>query len=219
MAPTTRSRAVASGGARGGSRKSFLAAQYEYFICREHGSSTFPVPPRWRGHPQVSLHSYYGLSSLNYTVCGCFFLALLLLYPERALYKTELLEAGLYIWQGLISYQCDVVDIGIPSWSHPADRISATILTLHQVIKYLLFVRCDGEWKFATTPFFALALPIGLYCFSRSNRACTERDLPGYVRWHIAWHIAFPGTMMTFYCLQFLVPLRATHCVVSGWLL
>ena len=69
-----------------------------------------------------------------------------------------------------------MVDIGIPSWSHPADRISATLFIFQQTCKYA-FMRCGGEWGRALKAFMVLSWVSGLWAFKRSGLACRERKL------------------------------------------
>ena len=101
------------------------------------------MPPEWRGTPALSPLSVYGLSSFNYSLVGLLLASLLAWRPQRALYAGEYVEAALWIWQGLISYKCDAIDLAVESWSHPVDRVSATIFTVSQVVKYSL-VTCGG---------------------------------------------------------------------------
>ena len=115
-----------------------------YYLSLEHGSDTDRVPRAWRDDPRFGRLSLYGLSSLNYSLTGCLLLALLHLSSEQRITASRI-EAAFWVWQGLISYQCDVVDIGIRSWSHPVDRISATIFTVQQAVKYIFLVRCSAS--------------------------------------------------------------------------
>ena len=119
------------------------------------------------------------------------------------------------VWQGFISFQCDVVDLGIPSWSHPADRISATLFIFQQSCKYA-FMRCGGEWGRALKAFMVLSWISGLWAFKRSGLACRERKLREYRFWHVTWHIAFPVLQISFYLAQFLAPADAVRCRCLG---
>ena len=105
-------------------------------------------------------------------------LTLLIARPERSLHLTEeYTEAVLWIWQGLISFKCDALDLGIRSWSHPTDRISAVVFTLQQSLKYCL-VSCRGPWSAPLSCGLTLGLVVGGYCFRRS---CRGRDVCKYV--------------------------------------
>ena len=177
----------------------------------EHGSETDKVPAKWRKSPRFKVWSLYGLSSFNYTLTGLLLCALMYARPERSLYAAEKIEAALWILQGLISFKCDVLDIGIRSWSHPVDRISATIFTLQQVLKYLV-VRCAGAWG---TPMYAglfALVAVGVLCFRQSCLACRHKQLEAFRFWHITWHIVFPAPMAGFYLAAYLAPAEKIHC-------
>jgi hypothetical protein len=188
-------------------KESFL----QYYLSLEHGSETDKVPAAWRRSSLLAPSSLYGLSSFNYALVGLLLCALCMMEPQRALYSGEQLEAALWIWQGFISFKCDAVDLGIRSWSHPVDRISATVFTLVLVVKYC-FMECIGAWGDAIYVSLSIFLIAGLYCFRRSCQACRAHDLRGYRFWHIAWHFAFPLAMAFFYFCQFLAPAEAVSC-------
>ena len=174
-----------------------------YYLSLEHGSERDKVPANWRGSLLLSHTSMYGLSSFTYTLTGMLLLYLLRIHPQEAwLYAGEPFEALLWIWQGLISYKCDVIDLGVRSWSHPTDRISATVFTLQQVVKYL-HVRCGGPWGSALQAFLYGGLVVGVWCFQRSCKACRRHCIASYRFWHISWHLVFPGVAATFYLAKF----------------
>jgi hypothetical protein len=186
-----------------------------YYLSLEHGSETDRVPTRWRSSPLLQPCTLYGLSSFNYSYIGVLLLALIGLRPERSLYAAERVEALLWIWQGFISFKCDAVDLGaaaasltscahvppsplprrpsctgavptgVRSWSHPVDRISATLFTLQQLVKYT-FVSCSGTMGVSLYVALFLCLGAGVYCFRRSCHACRELRLEDYRRWSVA---------------------------------
>ena len=186
----------------------------EYYFSLEHGSETDKVPEKWRYSPKFGAFSVYGLSSFAYSLVGFLLLGLQYARPERSLYAAEPFEPVLYIWQGLISYQCDCIDLGIRSWSHPTDRISATVFTALMVVKYC-FARCRGPLGVPLYLSLFVMLVVGLMCFNRSCIACREANPDAYRKWHVAWHFAFPSTMMVFYSFQYLAPLESVACTMA----
>ena len=186
-----------------------------YYLSLEHGSETDKVPAAWRRHPLMQPMTLYGTSSFTYSVAGVYLLTLLYMRPERAVYKAEYAEALLLIWQGAISFKCDVLDIGVRSWSHPVDRISATLFTCQQALKYC-FVRCTGSWGAVLYLLFGV-LALGIRCFSASCVACREKDVLAFRFWHVTWHYLFPSAMIVFYSMQYLAPLNAMHCTLVEW--
>ena len=183
-------------------------------LSLEHGGD-IRVPPAWRSEPRLSRTSLYALSSLTYSCVGLLIFGLLSLRPGAALHPTlEHAEAALFVWQGLISYQCDAIDLGIPSWSHPVDRLSATAFTLLLAAKHALFVRCAGEWgRLLHAAFWAVGA-VGGVCFSRSCEACRAQRLEAYAFWHVAWHLAFPLAISGFYLAQFLAT-ESVQCALA----
>ena len=97
-----------------------------YFTEKNHWGSECYVPSDWCKYKD--LMNMYSLSSFSYCAFGIFFLYNI--QNQKPLYKYEWVEGYLWIWQGLISYQCDAVNFGVRSISHPIDRISATLLTI-----------------------------------------------------------------------------------------
>lgn len=185
----------------------------ESFLSLEHGPPPNTVPREWRKDARLRPCTPYGLSSFNYSLVGLVLLSLLIARPERAIYSYEYFEAVAWLWQGLISFQCDVRDLGIRSYSHPVDRVSATLFTVQQCGKYL-FISCSGRWGAALYAFTTIGFVVGLLSFRRSCQATRERRLADYARWHTTWHVAFPLTMAVFYLVQFLAPLEAVQCAV-----
>ena len=181
-------------------------------LSLEHGSEIDKVPPEWRGNPQLSLTSVYGLSSFMFTVTGILLAVLLVHSPDRWFHPVQSVEAILWIWQGLISYKCDAIDLGVPSWSHPTDRISAIAFSLS--CSYYAFIHCNGTYGRPLLTGLRGFAVIGMWCFVRSSRACRERDLAGYAFWHTSWHVWIPLAMMVFYLCAFLAPPRDCLCVV-----
>ena len=184
-------------------------------MSMRHGADTAPVPPEWRGHPRLSPTSIYGLSSLNYSLTGLLILLLLRQRPERSFYALEKAEACLWIWQGIISFKCDALDLGVDSWSHPADRVSATLFILQQTLKFC-FVSCEGSLGRPLLYAMYAGLAAGGWCFHCSSVACRNRLQEAYRFWHIAWHLAFPVTMALFHLAVYHAPAHAVHCVISG---
>ena len=174
--------------------KGFVHEVLDFCTDREHGTKANQVPAAWRAHH--SLCSLYALSSFAYCVFGIFFLTSI---PKHGrLYDLEALEGLLYIWQGFASFQCDAVDLGVPSISHPVDRVSACGFLLWQIGKYTLFAARGslGPRALATFPVCLLA---GLYTFYRSAKAVDANDREGYFRWHTIWHFAFPVASLIHY--------------------
>ena len=188
----------------------------EYYFSLEHGSETDKVPLKWRSSPKLQPLTLYGLSSFNYSLAGLLLAVLLSVRPERSIYPFERVEAALWIWQGLISFKCDALDIGIRSWSHPVDRISAVVFTVQQTVKYC-FVRCGGTWGLPLYIFLFGVLGVGVSFFNKSCVACRNQDLEGFRMYHVLWHYIFPVTMAVFYCAQFLAPLSHVECRMAEW--
>ena len=128
------------------------------------------------------------------------------------MHASELVEGSAFIWQGLISFKCDVLDLGIRSWSHPADRISATLLMILIAARYILFVRCRAPLGMVMYTSLYIFIVFGLYCFNRSCIACRTKNLNEYRKWHVIWHCIYPGMMANFYLFQYLAPLEAMSC-------
>ena len=119
------------------------------------------------------------------------------------------------IGQGLISFKCDALDLGIRSWSHPTDRSSATILTILLTPRYVFFVRCAGPLGVTMYASLFVFLAVGLVCFNRSCIACREKNLDDYRKWHVSWHFTYPGMMVVFYLFQYLAPSDAISCSID----
>ena len=170
------------------------------------------VPRAWRNAAILQPLSLYGMSSFNYTLTGLWLLYLLHAHPERSLHFTlEYVEAWCYVWQGIISFKCDAVDLGVPSWSHPVDRICATLFTIQQSIKYC-FVDCRGPIQPPLAVLVSVVFVLGFYAFRQSCTACQERALRDYRYWHVTWHFAFPVAMCIFYAAQVLAPAHQIQC-------
>ena len=183
----------------------------EYYFSLEHGSETDKVPSQWRRYNYFAPCSFYGLSSFMYSLAGVWLLALQVIHPDRMLYSFEYSESILWIWQGLISYKCDALDMGVRSWSHPCDRISATLFTVFLLLKYT-FVDCVGRYGPHLLVVTTLLFLVGLYCFHRSCRACRAKSPRDYCFWHSTWHFVFPLTMIHFNSAQFLADAEAVSC-------
>lgn len=194
----------------------FLSSVAQHYLSRSHGGDADPVPHKWRNASILSPRSLYGLSSFNYSLSGLLLIGLLTVHPERALHSGEYVEAALLVWQGLISYRCDAIDLCVDSWSHPADRICATAFTLYYVIKHLS-VTCEGSLSTTIVTFVWSMLGVGLFAFSRSCRACHDEDLLAYAFWHTAWHVVFPVTLAVFHLAQYCATLSAMQCHMGSW--
>lgn len=190
-----------------------LKAFSRHFLSREHGGDRDPVPKSWQHATVLQPTTWYGLSSLYYSAAGMLLACLLALYPERGL-TGDGWVAALLVWQGIISFKCDVLDLCVPSWSHPADRISASAFIACMLIRFLL-VSCDGRMGSSLLAVVVFVLLIGFYAFHRSCRACHEVDLLSYARWHVRWHLAFPCGLALFWVAQFAVPLDDVHCYIN----
>ena len=103
--------------------------------------------------------------------------------------------------QGLVSYACDAVAIGVPSISHPIDRFSASLFVLQQVIKYVVFL-CSGALTPSAAIVFPSGLAVALYAFNRSVQTVDSRDAQAYFYWHTRWHLAIPMTAVAFYSFR-----------------
>ena len=181
------------------SRKGLFAFLFAFFTDREHGGTNAPVPAQWR--QRKGFWSVYAWSSFAYSATGVVYLLLLHRYPAKALYSNEILiEPALWIWQGVISFVCDFVDLGRLSWSHPADRFCACVFISSQVVKFFCFVRV---YTWPCLLLFPPALGGSLWIFGRSCLACTRRDAASYFFWHSAWHFALPSAGLLFYALRF----------------
>ena len=123
------------------------------------------------------------------------------LLHSNARHASEILiEPALWIWQGVISFVCDFVDLGRLSWSHPADRFCACVFISSQVVKFFYFFRaCSWPCLLIFPP----ALGGSLWIFGRSCLACTRRDAASYFFWHSAWHFALPSAGLLYYVLRF----------------
>ena len=190
-------------------------AIFNNLLTPEHGTETDKVPFEWRGDPRLSLFSVYGLSSFCYTLTGIWLAWLLAHRPERKFWPLMHVEAGLWIWQGLISYMGDVVDLGIPSWSHPADRIS--VLLFGGCGCYYIFLNCRGDYgRLLLTCLRGVGMA-AFYAFGRGSQACREAKLDAYRCWHTLWHTIFPFGMAAFYGSAFLLPEDACVCSVKPY--
>jgi hypothetical protein len=171
-----------------------VRALFDHFTDREHGTKANQVPAAWRQHR--GLCSLYALSSFAYCIFGVFFF--FAIPAHRRFYEREALEGLFFVWQGFISFQCDAVDLGVPSISHPIDRFSACAFMAWQFGKYVLCAARGllGARALATFP---LGVVAGLYAFWRSARAVDLSDREAYFRWHTIWHFAFPIANLVHY--------------------
>ena len=176
-----------------------LVGLYRHFTDLEHGAAC-TVPRAWRS--QVSLCSAYALSSLHFSVAGFVMMYAFARRPDRLLYPGEQHEAWLWVWQGLVSFQCDAVDLGIPSWSHPVDRLSATLVILHQCAKHYAAM-WRGEYSGVEAGVLNAGMAAGLLCYRRSCDAVHSKSLRGYLFWHAAWHLVLPTMMIVFCALRY----------------
>ncbi|KAL1523417.1 hypothetical protein AB1Y20_018357 [Prymnesium parvum] len=179
-----------------------LAAAVQFYTDREHGSKHCKVPLSWRAHR--GLLSLYSLSSLMFCLTGAYILLLCHAYPQRSLYTQQYVEGLLWIWSGCISYACDAVDLGVKSWSHPIDRLSATLFIAYNVLAYVAYARM-GALPVAATIEFPLSLMSGLFCFKRSGDAVHKGDMEGYFFWHTAWHFVLPITGILHFSLIYFI--------------
>jgi len=169
----------------------------EHFTNKEHGGKSNSVPSEWSKYKNLT--SVYSLSSLSYCVVGILFFCCI---PEQyRLYKYEIYEGFFWIWQGLISFQCDAVDLGIISISHPIDRISATVFVLWGASKFIL-LSIKGMLSWKTTIIFPIGITIGLYFFYKSNISCIKKKDKDYFYWHTLWHFSFPAAAFLFYIIH-----------------
>ena len=180
---------------------SVASALADYFLDREHGSKRNQVPEKWRQYR--TLWSVYPWSSFMFSLVGLNLFYLLERYPDKQLYAAEkAIEVPFFIWQGVASFLCDYVDLGVPSWSHPADRISATGFTIFQVVKFLV-VLPTGVWPLPAVLVFPPGLACGLFAFRKSWTAVDRHDAEAFFWWHAAWHFAFPIPAMIWHWLYF----------------
>ena len=176
-----------------------LGTAIDVLTDREHGSKHNQVPGQWRHGRQ--LWSVYAWSSWAYAVTGVTYLFLLHRYPSKALHAGESIDALLWMWQGVVSFWCDFIDLGVPSWSHPIDRISANAFILSQLIKFFIFVR---EVPWSCNLLFPPALTASLWTFRMSVLAVARKDAPAFFFWHTVWHFALPLAGVMFYVLRFI---------------
>ncbi|KAL3893693.1 MAG: hypothetical protein SGPRY_014056 [Prymnesium sp.] len=186
-----------------------LSAALSFYSDCEHGSQHCTVPRAWRAHS--SLTSPYSLSSLAFCIAGLYICLILHAFPSRALYPSQIVEGALWIWSGCISFVCDAVDLGVRSWSHPVDRLSASLFIAYNVLVYCTHVLA-GTMPIAATIEFPVALAAGLYCFNRSSDAVHRRDMEGYFFWHSMWHLVLPLSGV----LHFSLIVFSTITSVSG---
>ena len=173
---------------------SVIAFIIAFFTDREHGGTINQVPAHWR--QQKTVWTVYAWSSFAYTATGVVYLLLLHRYPTKALYSNEILiEPALWI-----SFVCDFVDLGILSWSHPADRFCACVFITSQVAKFLMFIRV---YSWPCLLLFPPALGVSLWIYGRSCLAVARRDAKAFFFWHSAWHFALPLAGLLFYALRF----------------
>jgi len=177
-----------------------LCAIADHFLDLDHGTRHCRVPAAWRQH--VHRLSLYALSSFFYAVVGAVLLLGLCLHPERTLYAGEWVEMLLWFWQAGASYWCDVIDLGIPSISHPIDRFSAVVFTVQQCVKYGL-VRCKGPLAHWLALSMSSGFILGLYCFHRSGVAVKKCEMQHYLRWHTLWHLSLPLNALSFIYLHY----------------
>jgi hypothetical protein len=185
-----------------------------HFLSLEHGGDRDPVPAKWRHAPQLQPWTWYGLSSLFYSIAGLMLVSLLVLYPERAQAGDHAVST-LLVWQGLISFKCDALDLCVRSWSHPAYRISACAFILGMLAKPMTVFCCGRAGMALLCVIFCIVLG-GFYAFHRSCRACHDLDLPVYARWHTRWHLAFPCALAMVWFVQYGLVLDRGHCQVEG---
>ena len=187
----------------GCSKQTSVLREIEFFTDMEHGSKDCKVPASWRRHN--SLMSVYSLSSLLFCLTGLFYLVLAVLLPERVVWGGDYVEALLWIWCGMVSYQCDVVDLGIPSWSHPIDRISATLFTLMTTIKHVV---CSilGRFPLGIMLLFPAVLGCGILCFHKSCAAVHKSNMKAYFFWHSGWHFTLSLCGLVYYGVIYLGP-------------
>lgn len=178
-------------------------AAARYLTDREHGSELCKVPLAWRAHNR--LRSVYSLSSFAFCVAGVYITVLLRAYPWRSLYSLHILEGPYWIWTGFISFACDAVDLGIPSWTHPLDRTSATFFLLFNVVEYIVSVVL-GTLPTAAIFDFPIGLGISLYFFKLSAEAVHRKDMHGFFFWHAAWHFSLTIAVMLHFALIVFAP-------------
>lgn len=172
----------------------------DYFADREHGSKHCKVPSAWRA--QHRLHSVYSLSSFMFCVTGMFMMALLHAYPWNSLYHLHMCEGIYWMWTGFISFACDAVDLGIPSWSHPIDRLSATLFVLYNVVQYLVFLGL-GSLPIAAAILFPVGLSSSLWFFWLGSKAVHRKEMKAYFYWHTAWHYTLSIAFIVYFTLVF----------------
>lgn len=177
----------------------------DFATDREHGTVHNLVPKGWRSaarrHPWWRV---YAASSFAYSAAGLVLLAGLVRTPGRAVYAGEWLEGLAWIWQGCASYTCDVVDFGVPSASHPIDRVSAVLLIAQQLGKHAYF---GHAWRGTLGSPLTLCLAALVLCGGIAWRmacdACARRDLAGYLAAHAAWHLVWPAGAVLFFTCRF----------------
>ena len=162
-----------------------LIATVDFYTDREHGSRSCKVPHAWRRHRPLS--SVYALSSFNFCLVGIFLLWFT--GKLRTFYLHQYLEGYIWIWQGVISFVCDAVDLGVPSWSHPIDRLSATLFISYNIATHLINIE---QISWAVSVFFFTALALSLWTFKLSGDAVLKNEMEGYFFWHTVWHFALP---------------------------
>eukprot|EP00966_Prymnesium_polylepis_P182968 4239729-Prymnesium_polylepis.1 len=166
-----------------------VSSLVDHFTSREHGAGC-PVPASWR--PHVSLCGPYSLSSLAYCAAGIYMMNAFARRPDRLLYAGEHHEAWLWVWQGIISFQCDAVDLGRRSLSHPIDRLSACLVIVFQAGKHYVAMAC-GLYSVREAVVLNAGLVAGLACYRASCDAVQRGSMRGYLFWHAAWHYTLPA--------------------------
>lgn len=173
----------------------------DFYSDREHGTRHNFVPKHWsqsaRQHP---LWLVYAASPFCFSAVGVYLLCALAARPERRLYDGEHLEGCMWIVAGLVSWACDVRDLGVPSLSHPVDRVSATGFTAFQLGKHAAYTL---HGAYAGLPgwlcaLFCVGLWFGFRCFQLSVLAVNERRLGGFLGWHSGWHVVWPAVQLLF---------------------
>ena len=150
----------------------------------------------WREH--TDLFSIYSMSSFLFSVTGVYLLVLYIIFPERAISQWDSVEAIIWVWSGILH-------LGITSWSHPVDRVSATLVVVIACIKYAVF-SLFNYYPICVMRLYPAVIITGMYCFHKSCLAVKHGDMTNYFFWHTMWHFTMSFGGIVCYSFIYLYP-------------
>lgn len=182
---------------------------YNYF-----SNNNCIVPKNWIiNHSLVSI---YSLSSLLYCFNGFIIIYLHYCIPKYF----ELIEAFIWIWQGIISYMSDGYYLGKVSIFHQIDRYSSIIVTYLLLRKYLtisgilccyekynlicynnILICNNNSLKQLLKCELIIGLSYSFICFYKSINSINKCNKELFFKYHTLWHTGFPLTSLGFHII------------------